>query len=58
MEGSREGEALAQINSPERHIIVLGFRQGGAERYEKLKGCQFKGSGQTDCAHTHTHTET
>lgn len=36
----REGETLAQINSPERRIIVLGFRTGGAELYEKLKGCQ------------------
>lgn len=38
VEGSRE--AWAQINSPERRIIVFGFRLGGAERYEKLKGCQ------------------
>lgn len=34
------GEAWAQINSPERRIIVFGFRRGGAERYEKLKGCR------------------
>lgn len=33
-------EARAQINSPERRIIVFGFRRGGAELYEKLKGCQ------------------
>lgn len=39
--GRRErGRVWAQINSPERRIIVFGFRRGGAERYEKLKGCQ------------------
>lgn len=35
-----ELEAPAQINSPERHIIVFGFRPEGAESYEKLKGYQ------------------
>lgn len=38
--GCRVVEAPAQINSPERRIIVFGFWPGGAERYEKLKGCQ------------------
>lgn len=35
-----ELEAPAQINSPERHIIVSSFRPEGAEHDEKLKGCQ------------------
>lgn len=38
--GRGRGAPWARINSPERRIIVFGFRRGGAERYEKLKGWQ------------------
>lgn len=38
--GGMRVEAQAQINSPERCIIVFSFRPVGTERYKKLKGCQ------------------